>query len=101
MDRIETIEEFYKRKFDWIPDNIKSGSFCVFNQHFFHQYGSLNQYSVFQPNGTHIFELSDEQVEKIAKHSCESLKQGNKRDNTKNNHSDNCRSHFTGIKNPA
>ena len=139
MDKIETIEEFYKRKFDWIPDNLKneighfnvfrlepfvgdkaqpvpykrrdfykimlvignskvhyadkvvevkkqalsfsnpqipykwehldnirSGSFCIFNQHFFHQYGNLNQYSVFQPNGTHIFELSDEQVEKTA-----------------------------------
>ncbi len=139
MDKIETIEEFYKRKFDWMPDNLKneighfnvfnlepfvgdkaqpvpykrrdyykimlvignskvhyadkvvevkkqalsfsnpqipykwehldnirSGSFCIFNQHFFHQYGNLNQYSVFQPNGTHIFELSDEQVEKLA-----------------------------------
>ncbi len=139
MEKIETIEEFYKRKFDWIPDkfeneighfnvfrlepfvgdkaqpvpykrrdyykimlvignskvhyadkvvevkkqalsfsnpqipykwehldNIGSGSFCIFNQHFFHQYGNLNQYSVFQPNGTHIFELSDEQVEKTA-----------------------------------
>lgn len=136
MEKIETIEEFYKRKFDWMPDNLKneighfnvfdlepfvgdkaqpvpykrrdfykimlvkgnsqvhyadkvvevkkqalsfsnphipykwehldnirSGSFCIFNQHFFHQYGNLNQYSVFQPNGTHIFELSDEQVE--------------------------------------
>ena len=139
MEKIETIEEFYKRKFDWMPDNLKdeighfnvfdlepfvgdkaqpvpykrrdfykimlvtgnskvhyadkvvevkkhalsfsnplipykwehldnirSGSFCIFNQHFFHQYGNLNQYSVFQPDGTHIFELSDEQVEKLA-----------------------------------
>jgi AraC-like DNA-binding protein len=139
MEKIETIEEFYKRKFDWMPDNLKNeighfnvfnlepfvgekaqpvpykrrdfykimlvvgnskvyyadkvvevkkqalsfsnpqipykwehldtirrGSFCIFNQHFFHQYGDLNQYSVFQPNGTHIFELSDEQVEKTA-----------------------------------
>ena len=139
MDKIETIEEFYKRKFNWMPDNIKneiwhfnvfrlepfagdkaqpvpykrrdfykimlvqgnsqihyadkvvevkkqalsfsnplipykwehldnirSGAFCIFNQHFFHQYGNLNQYSVFQPNGTHIFELTDEQVEKIS-----------------------------------
>ncbi|MCX6255065.1 MAG: helix-turn-helix transcriptional regulator [Bacteroidia bacterium] len=139
MDKIETIEEFYKRKFDWMPENLKneighfnvfnlepfvgdkaqpvpykrrdfykimlvignskvhyadkvvevkkqalsfsnpqipykwehldkirSGSFCIFNQHFFHQYGNLTQYSVFHPNGTHIFELSDEQVEKLA-----------------------------------
>jgi AraC-like DNA-binding protein len=34
----------------------------VFNDHFFHQYGNLNQYAVFQPGGTHIFELTDEQV---------------------------------------
>ena len=32
MRKIETIEEFYKRKFDWIPDNIKNeiGHFNVF-----------------------------------------------------------------------
>jgi AraC family transcriptional regulator, transcriptional activator of pobA len=139
MDKIETIADFYKGKFDWMPDNLKneighfnvfnlepfvgdkaqpvpykrrdfykimlvkgnsqvhyadkvievnkqalsfsnpqipykwehldtirSGSFCIFNQHFFHQFGDLNQYSVFQPNGTHIYELSDEQVEKPA-----------------------------------
>lgn len=139
MNKVETIEAFYKRKFDWMPDNIKneighfnvfrlepfvgdkaqpapykrrdfykimlvkgnssvhyadqvvevkkqalsfsnpqipykwdhldnirSGAFCIFNQQFFHQFGSLNQYSVFQPNGTHIFELTDEQAEKVA-----------------------------------
>jgi AraC family transcriptional regulator, transcriptional activator of pobA len=138
MDKIETLEEFYKRKFDWMPDNlrneighfnvfrlepfggdkaqpvpykrrdfykimlvsgnsqvhfadkvvqvkkhalsfsnpqipykwehldsIRNGAFCIFNQYFFHQYGNLNQYSVFQPEGNHIFELSDEQVEKV------------------------------------
>lgn len=135
MDKIETIEEFYKRKFDWMPDNIRNeighfnvfrleplvgdkaqplpykrrdfykimlvrgnskvhfadkvvevqqqalsfsnpqipykwehldkirdGYFCIFNQHFFHQFGNLNQYAVFQPNGTHLFELTDEQA---------------------------------------
>jgi AraC-like DNA-binding protein len=139
MNKVETIEDFYKRKFDWMPenlkneighfnvfrlepfigdkaqpvpykrrdfykimlveghskvyyadkvievkkqalsfsnpqipykwehlDNIRSGAFCIFNQHFFHQFGSLNQYSVFQPNGTHLFELTDEQAKKIA-----------------------------------
>ena len=138
MDKIETIEDFYKRKFDWIPDNIRneighfnvfkldpfvgrnakpvpykrrdfykimlvignskvhyadkvvevkkqalsfsnpqipykwehtedirSGVFCIFNQHFFHQFGELNQYEVFQPNGSHIFELTDEQVSTV------------------------------------
>lgn len=138
MDKVETIEEFYKKKFDWMPENFKNeighfnvfnlepfigekpqpvpykrrdfykimlvkgnykvhfadkivevkkqalsfsspkipykwehldntreGRFCIFNQHFFHQYGNLDQYSVFQPKGTHIFELTDKQVEKI------------------------------------
>jgi len=132
MNKVETIEEFYKRKFDWMPENIRKdighfnvfrlkplvgkpvpykrrdyfkitlclgdskihyadkvveakknslvfsnphipykwehtaevegGYICIFNQHFFHQYGNLNQYSVFQPNGTHVFELTDEQM---------------------------------------
>jgi AraC-like DNA-binding protein len=138
MRQIETIEDFYKRKFDAIPDNIKneighfnvfqhqpiepgkpkvlpykrrdfykimfvvgdininyadrvvtvkkqalyfsnpqipyncnnlekikSGFYCIFNQHFFHQFGDLNQYSVFQPAGNHVFELPDEQVKPI------------------------------------
>lgn len=139
MRKIETIEEFYKNKFDWIPDNIKNeighfnvfqhepieagktktlpykrrdfykvmlvigditinyadrvvpvkkqalyfsnpqipyncdnlekiknGFYCIFNQHFFHQFGDLNQYAVFQPAGNHVFELLDEQVEPIS-----------------------------------
>jgi AraC family transcriptional activator of pobA len=139
MNNIETIEEFYQRKFNWIPDNIKSeighfnvfrhehaepgktkplpykrrdfykimlvvgdinmnyadsvvsikkqalffsnpqipyncenleriqdGFYCIFNQHFFHKFGELNQYSVFQPSGNHVFEISDEQAEQIS-----------------------------------
>ena len=138
MEKIESIEAFYQRKFDWIPDNLKneighfnvfhhepieigkvkplpykrrdfykimlvigdidvlyadkeisvqkqalsfsnpqipyqcqnlerieSGVYCIFNQHFFRQFGNLSQYSVFQPNGNHVFELTDEQTEKI------------------------------------
>lgn len=139
MGKIESIEEFYQRKFDWIPDNIRneighfnvfehepvvpgktkpvpykrrdffkimlvigdidmnyadrvisikrqalffsnpqipyncenlerieSGSYCIFNQHFFHKFGDLNQYSVFQPNGNHVFELTEEQVIQVS-----------------------------------
>ena len=139
MSKVETLEDFYKTKFDWLPDNIRneighfnvfkldpfvgsnarpvpyqrrdyfkimlvignsrvhyadkvvevqrqalsfsnplipykwehtenirSGVFCVFNQHFFHQYGNLNQYSIFQPGGTHVFELTDEQVDQVS-----------------------------------
>ncbi|ULQ53202.1 helix-turn-helix domain-containing protein [Flavihumibacter fluvii] len=138
MGKVETIEEFYRKKFDWIPDNlrkeighfnvfkldpfvgdkaqpvpykrrdyfkimlvignsevhfadqvvevknqaltfsnpeipykwehldkIRSGVFCIFNPHFFHKYGNLQEYSVFQPGGTHIFELTDEQVDQV------------------------------------
>ena len=138
MNKVETIAAFYKRKFEWMPDNLKkemghfnifklepltgtnatsipykrrdyfkimlvvgnsqvhyadkvievkkqalsfsnpqipykwehldqirSGAYCIFNQHFFHQYGNLHQYSVFQPNGNHIFELTDEQVSQL------------------------------------
>ena len=132
MDKVESLEDFYKRKFDWMPENlhneighfnlfrlepyvegkptsipygrrdyykimlvkgnscvhfadqvveikkqalsfsnpqipyqwehldkIREGVYCIFNQHFFHQFGQLSQYEVFQPSGTHIFELSD------------------------------------------
>jgi AraC-like DNA-binding protein len=138
MEKIESIEDFYKRKYDWIPENLKSeighfnvfahepidpnkskslpykrrdfykvmlvvgdiemlyadkvikvkkqalffsnpqipykcdnlerieeGFYCIFNQHFFHKFGDLNQYSVFQPMGNHVFELTDEQTEQI------------------------------------
>jgi AraC family transcriptional regulator, transcriptional activator of pobA len=138
MHKVETIEEFYKKKFDWMPDNIRNGIghfnvfkldpfvgdkaqpvpykrrdyfkimlvignskvhfadqvvevqkqalsfsspqipykwehldnvrkgfFCIFNPHFFHQYGNLNDYAVFKPGGTHIFELTDEQVGQV------------------------------------
>jgi len=138
MVKIESIEEFYQRKFNWIPENIRNeighfnvfehepidpektkplpykrrdfykimlvignininyadrvvsvkkqalsfsnpqipyncenlerienGFYCIFNQHFFHKHGNLDQYSVFQPGGNHVFELSDDQVEQI------------------------------------
>lgn len=41
---------------------IRSGFFCVFNQQFFHQHGNINEYPVYKPDGTHAFELSDEQA---------------------------------------
>lgn len=46
-------------------DRIREGIYCIFNQHLFHQYGQLNQYEVFQPNGTHLFELTDKQVSTV------------------------------------
>lgn len=46
-------------------DNIRSGFFCLFNKHFFEQYGGLKEYAVFQPGNAHIFELDDEQFIKV------------------------------------
>lgn len=43
-------------------EQMRSGFFCVFNQQMFHLYGNLNQYAVFQPNGTHVFELTPDQA---------------------------------------
>ncbi|MBC9934277.1 helix-turn-helix domain-containing protein [Chitinophaga qingshengii] len=43
-----------------------NNSFClVFNQHFFHRYGQLQEYPVYQPGGTHAFELTSEQVTQV------------------------------------
>ena len=139
MTNVETIEEFYRNKFDWIPENLKSeighfnvfkldpinsdlpqsipykrrdfykimlvrgnskvhyadkvvevknqalsfsnpqrpykwehlnnvreGAYCIFNQAFFHQYGNLNQYAVFQPGGLPILEVNDQEYQKIS-----------------------------------
>jgi len=46
-------------------DNIASGFFCIFDQQFFHGFGNLNQYSVYQPEGNRLFELTDEQRMKV------------------------------------
>lgn len=47
-------------------DSIHSGYFCIFDQAFFHQYGNLSQYSLFQPDGNHVFELTDEEVKTLS-----------------------------------
>jgi AraC-like DNA-binding protein len=140
MNKVESLEEFYKRKFDFIPDNLRKeighfnifklepfagknakpvpykrrdfykvmlvmgggivhyadkvvpvqnqvlsfsnpqipykwehtqdivkGVYCIFDRNFFEGYGNMDNYSVFQPQGEHIFELSDDQVEEVAR----------------------------------
>jgi AraC family transcriptional activator of pobA len=134
--KLESLEAFYKRKFDWIPENLSkdighvnvfrlphpatkpvpyrrrdffkvtlcrgssrihyadkvfsfdkqalvfsnpfipykwehlqeevSGFYVIFNTSFFNQFGNLIQYEVFQPNGTHVFELDDSQFEYLS-----------------------------------
>ncbi len=46
-------------------ERISGGMFCIFDQAFFHQYGDLNQFVVFQPGGVPVIELSDEQAKKV------------------------------------
>lgn len=46
-------------------ERIEEGYYCIFNEHFFHNFGDLNQYLVFQSTGNHVFELTDEQAEQI------------------------------------
>jgi len=47
-------------------DRISGGFFCIFTGDFFQQYGNLEQYAVYQPGGTHVFELSDEQLATVS-----------------------------------
>ncbi len=140
MEKPENLEEFYKRKFDWIPDSlrkdighfnifkldpfigknarpvpykrrdfykimlvigggtvhyadrtirvekqalsfsnpqipykwenteeIESGVYCIFDRAFFDGYGNIDSFPVFQPQGEHLFELSQDQEEKVAR----------------------------------
>lgn len=48
-------------------ENKREGFFCIFNQQLFHQFGNLSRYSVFQPAGKHLFELTDEQAVEVEK----------------------------------
>jgi AraC family transcriptional activator of pobA len=46
-------------------DEQQSGFFCVFTEAFFHQFGNLKEYPVFKPNGSPVFAIDDEQVDRI------------------------------------
>jgi AraC family transcriptional regulator, transcriptional activator of pobA len=137
MEKSESLEEFYKRKFNWFPEDLKKdfghfnvfrlepfvegnvksipyrrrdfykvmlvlgqsqvyyadriykvkkqalsfsnpmvpykwdhqsdlkGIYCIFNLHFFLDFPSIQKYEVFQPQGTHVFELTDQEVDSI------------------------------------
>ena len=41
-------------------DQISSGYFCIFNDDFFRQYGQLNRYSIYQPQGIPVIELDED-----------------------------------------
>ena len=46
-------------------DEQLTGYFCVFTETFFHQFGDLTQYPLFQPNGNPVFQLEDSKVEAV------------------------------------
>ena len=46
-------------------DGQLTGYFCVFTSAFFHQFGDIMHYPVFQPHGNPVFQLSNEQAEGI------------------------------------
>lgn len=43
----------------------QTGFFCVFTEAFFHQFGNLKEYPVFKPNGSPVFAIDDDQLEKV------------------------------------
>ncbi|WP_317235019.1 helix-turn-helix domain-containing protein [Roseivirga pacifica] len=40
-------------------------TYCIFSADFFHQFGHFHDYEVYQPNGTHIFELTEDQAAEV------------------------------------
>ncbi len=48
-------------------EKIAGGIYCIFDSHFFEGFGSIGDYSVFQPKGEHLFELTDVQVLEVRK----------------------------------
>ncbi len=46
-------------------DDCQTGFFCVFTPAFFYHFGNLKNYDVFQPDGTPVFELTDDQADKM------------------------------------
>lgn len=52
--------------YKWENTNqITGGYFCIFNDDFIKQFGKVNQYSVLNPHDKHIFELSEDQANKV------------------------------------
>jgi len=52
--------------YNWTPENIQpTGAFCVFTEDFMKGYGNIKNYPLYQPGGTPILDLTDEDVEQI------------------------------------
>ncbi len=48
-----------------ITDKKKWACYCVFNREFFRHYENTLEYEIFQSNGIHVFDLSEEQENKL------------------------------------
>ncbi|WP_312330592.1 helix-turn-helix transcriptional regulator [Sphingobacterium sp.] len=52
--------------YNWTPENIQpTGAFCVFTEDFMKGYGNIKNYPLYQPGGTPILDLTDEDVKQI------------------------------------
>lgn len=52
--------------YSWEPmGSTQTGFFCVFTESFFHHFGEPKKYSVFQPNGIPVIEISDSEADKL------------------------------------
>lgn len=48
-------------------ENIKNGYYLIFNRVFFENFGNIDHYEVFKPNGKHVFELDPSQAAVVFK----------------------------------
>lgn len=48
-------------------ERIKGGCYCILNKPFYNTIQSINKYSVFRPEGDHIFELTTEAAQEVAR----------------------------------
>ncbi|RXJ54157.1 helix-turn-helix domain-containing protein [Candidatus Marinarcus aquaticus] len=54
--------------YSWEPlDENQSGCFCIFTETFFHKFGSLRQYPVFQANQNKLFILDEKALKDVEK----------------------------------
>lgn len=53
--------------YKWTNKRISGGYFCIFDDAFIRRFGNINEYAVFHPQGNHVFDLQDEQVETVSK----------------------------------
>lgn len=53
--------------YNWIPkgSDSHSGVYCIFNKEFFHHFGNIDSYQMFQPEGDNVIELTEELYHEI------------------------------------